>query len=82
MYPSTNILSIPTASIETLDIVPPTPPASPDIKKSDLNNTVNYIHTDIKSDLKANNNNITAINNNTYDILAILVDINKNKSKQ
>ena len=75
MYPSTNTQSSPTAYIEILDIVPPTPPASPYITKSYLHNTVNYINTDIKYDFKATNNNI-------YAILETLVDThNKKKSK-
>ena len=52
MSPSTNTLSGPTASKETLDIVPTITPTSPYPTKYDLNK----IHTDIKrhhSDMKS-----------------------------
>ena len=75
MYPSTNTQSSPTAYIETLDIVPLNPPASPYITKSDLHNTVKYIHTDIKYDFKATNNNI-------YSILATLADTHNKQKEQ
>ena len=50
--------------------------------KSDLDNTVKYINTDIKSYLRANNNSITAINDNIADILVTLVDANNKQNKQ
>ena len=74
MYPSTTTRSGPTASIKTLLIVPPTPPTSPYIKKYDLDNTDNYIHTDTKADIKATDENITAINKNIAAMLATLID--------
>ena len=51
-------------------------------KKSDLGNTVNYIHTDTKYDFKSTNKNITAINNIIAAILATLADTNNKKNKQ
>ena len=61
MSPSTNTKSRPTASIETLDIFPTTPLTPPYITKYDLNKNINYIHTDIKYDTKAINNNMNAM---------------------
>ena len=61
MSPSTNTKSRPTASIETLAIVPPTPLTPPYITKYDLNKNINYIHTDIKYDIKAINNTMNAM---------------------
>ena len=51
IYPFTNTLFGPTSLTTTLDIftpTPPTPPNSPCIKQSDLDNTVKYVDTDIK----------------------------------
>ena len=75
MSPSTNTKSRPTASIETLAIVPPTPLTPPYITKYDLNKNINYIHTDIKSAIKAINQNITAM-------LATFIDTNDKKNNQ
>ena len=65
MSSSTNTQSVPTASITTLAIFPPTPPASPYITQSDLNNTSKDIHTGIK-----------AFNNNTTSLIVKLLDTN------
>ena len=72
MYPSTNIWYGPTASNETLDIVPPIPPNSPTLPyltKLDHNK----IHTDINKhhyDMKAMNNHISCMNDHIYAMLA------------
>ena len=49
MYPSTNTRSGLTALIETIYIVPPTPPIEPYVTISELNGTMKYIHTDMKA---------------------------------
>ena len=75
MSPSTNTKSRPTASIETLAIVPPTPLTPPYITKYDLNKNINYIHTDIKYDINAINDNIPAM-------IQTLTDTNDKKNNQ
>ena len=77
MSPSTNTKSRPTASIETLDIVPTTPLTPPYITKYDLNNNINYIHTDIKYDIKSINNKI----NTTIETFTD-TDYNKNNQEE
>ena len=81
MYPSTNTLSGPIAPIEKNSVVPPTPPTSPYITKYDLDNTVNFIYTDIKADTKDINENITSINYNINTMLATLTDTNDKQKK-
>ena len=73
---SKNTLSVPTSSIETHDIVPTTHPLSSYITKSDLDNTLNYIHTDIKASFKATNNNIVAINDNIAAMIVKTIQTN------
>ena len=82
MSPYTKIGTVPTYSIETLSIVPSTPPNSPYITKSDIDNTVNYIHNDIISYFKATNNNITAFNDNITAMIESLIDANYKQNKQ
>ena len=89
MSSSTNTQSSPTYYIKNIYIFPSTPPASPYIKTSDLENTANYIHTEINSDYKLPNNkitdinyNITDINDNISAILATLADANNKQKKQ
>ena len=84
-----NTRSGPTASIETLAIVPPTPPTSPYTKKSDLKNNFNYIQSGIKADIKSTNNTITSTNSNTTAIndniaamIAIFIDTKGNQDKK
>ena len=79
---STNTRYRPTSYIKTLDIFPPTPPTLRYITQPDLNNTFKYIHTDIKSDFKATNDNITSIYYNIASILAICFDTNNNQNKR
>ena len=82
MSSSTNTQSSPTSYIKNIYIVPSTPPASPYIKTSDLENTANYIHTEINSDYKLPNNKITDINDNISAILATLADANNKQKNQ
>ena len=49
-------------------------------KKSDIDNTVNYIHNDIKSYIKAIKDNRTAINDNITAMVVTLTDTTDNQN--
>ena len=72
--PSTNTRSGPKCLFETSAVVPITPPTTPYQTISDLDNTIKYIHTDIKSFKDNNNTDIKSMNNPINTMLATLID--------
>ena len=62
MYPSTNTRSGLTALIEKNYSVPPTPTIEPYITISELNSSIQYIHTDMKAFHEKTGINIKFIN--------------------
>ena len=82
MSPSTNTQSSPTAFIETLSIVPPTPPTSTYLIKYDLDNTIKYIHTEIKAFNKNIHNGMKAMNKNIAAMLVTLINKTDKQNNQ
>ena len=82
MYLSTNTRSVLTYPIETIFIVPPTPTIKPYLKKSDLNDTKKYIHTDMKAYHEKTDTNIKCMNYHIAYILATPIDTIVKKNKQ
>ena len=75
MYTSTNKRSRPTASNETLAIVPPTSPTSSYPTKYDLDK--------INFDIKSMNDHISDMNNRIYDIIEnLLIQVPSHTSKK
>ena len=70
MSPSTNTRSVPTPPTETIDIVPPIPPITDYITRSDLYDTIKHIHTNMKSYIEKNYINMKSMNDHIDSMLA------------
>ena len=82
MSPSTNTRSGPTAPIETIALVPTTLPITLYITRSEMDNTIKYIHPDMKAYIDKTYTKMKGMNDHIAYMLAKIIDTSVNQNKQ